>query len=223
VGHERAAPRARGDRSADRDQHRGHEHGAARCERARSGRWTWSSSTRRSGGASGPPVLPSVPFAADAHYHHLVDDVIEGGKLPYRHGTIAVPQGPGLGIRLDRERPPGTPGCTRSWATTRTTRTPAGPAGTPGCPTRSGRIRTPPRRWDGRPAGRPATRAPEAGRDRGNGRGRGRHGPFRPDGDRAGAGQPVGIHAAPRAHRPRAHDPSGDESQPIRAHAFPSR
>ena len=49
-------------------------------------------------------VLPSLPFAADAHYHHLVDDVIEGGKLPYRHGTIAVPQGPGLGIRLDRER-----------------------------------------------------------------------------------------------------------------------
>jgi glucarate dehydratase len=49
-------------------------------------------------------VLPSLPFAADAHYHHLVDDVIEGGKLPYRHGTIAVPQGPGLGVRLDRER-----------------------------------------------------------------------------------------------------------------------
>src|SRR5665811_1321557 len=118
-------------------------------------------------------VLPSLPFAADAHYHHLVDDVIEGGKLPYRHGTIAVPQGPGLGVRLDRERPPGTPGCTRSWATIRTTRTPAGPAGTPGCPTRSGRTRTPPRRWDGRPAGRPATRAPEAGRDRGNRRGRG--------------------------------------------------
>ena len=49
-------------------------------------------------------VLPSLPFAADAHYHHLVDDVIEGGKLQYRHGAIAVPQGPGLGIRLDRER-----------------------------------------------------------------------------------------------------------------------
>jgi len=55
VGHERAAPRARGDRSADRDQHRGHEHGAARRERARSGGGRGPPQTRRSGGASGPP------------------------------------------------------------------------------------------------------------------------------------------------------------------------
>ena len=49
-------------------------------------------------------VLPNLTFAADAHYHHLVDDVIEGGKLAYRDGAIAVPTGPGLGVRLDRER-----------------------------------------------------------------------------------------------------------------------
>ncbi|HYT72802.1 MAG TPA: enolase C-terminal domain-like protein [Gemmatimonadales bacterium] len=49
-------------------------------------------------------VIPNLGFAADAHYHHLLDDVIEGGKLPYCHGAIAVPTGPGLGVTLDRER-----------------------------------------------------------------------------------------------------------------------
>jgi glucarate dehydratase len=49
-------------------------------------------------------VLPNLTFAADAHYHHLVDDVIEGGPLPYCHGSIAVPTSPGLGVKLDRER-----------------------------------------------------------------------------------------------------------------------
>jgi len=49
-------------------------------------------------------VLPNLTYAADAHYHQLRDDVIEGGKLPYLGGAIAVPTGPGLGVRLDRER-----------------------------------------------------------------------------------------------------------------------
>lgn len=49
-------------------------------------------------------VLPNLTFSGDAHYHHLTDDVIEGGKLRYRHGAIAVPDGPGLGVSLDRER-----------------------------------------------------------------------------------------------------------------------
>lgn len=49
-------------------------------------------------------VIPNLTFAADAHYHHLRDDVIAGGKLPYENGAIAVPTGPGLGVRLDRER-----------------------------------------------------------------------------------------------------------------------
>jgi glucarate dehydratase len=41
--------------------------------------------------------LPNLGFAADAHYHHLVDDVIVGGKMEYVGGAIAVPNGPGLG------------------------------------------------------------------------------------------------------------------------------
>jgi len=49
-------------------------------------------------------VLPNLSYAADAHYHHLVDDVIVGGKLAYRDGAIAVPAGPGLGVELDREK-----------------------------------------------------------------------------------------------------------------------
>ncbi len=49
-------------------------------------------------------VLPNLTFAADAHYHHLRDDIIEGGPLPYEGGRIRVPDGPGLGVRLDREK-----------------------------------------------------------------------------------------------------------------------
>ena len=49
-------------------------------------------------------VLPAMPFAADAHYHHLADDIVTGGKLPYRDGAIRVPEGPGLGVSLDPER-----------------------------------------------------------------------------------------------------------------------
>lgn len=49
-------------------------------------------------------VLPNLSFAADAHYHHLTDDVIEGGRMRYDGGALTVPTGPGLGVRLDREK-----------------------------------------------------------------------------------------------------------------------
>jgi len=49
-------------------------------------------------------VIPNLTFAADAHYHHLADDVIVGGKFEYKNGRIAVPTGPGLGVTLDREK-----------------------------------------------------------------------------------------------------------------------
>ncbi|QKW34502.1 mandelate racemase [Actinomadura sp. NAK00032] len=49
-------------------------------------------------------VLPNLTYAADAHYHHLADDVIEGGLMKYADGRIAVPSGPGLGVRLDRDK-----------------------------------------------------------------------------------------------------------------------
>ncbi len=49
-------------------------------------------------------TLPNMPFAIDAHYHHLTDDVLKGGKLPYRDGVIRVPEGPGLGIEVDKDK-----------------------------------------------------------------------------------------------------------------------
>ncbi len=49
-------------------------------------------------------VIPNLSFAADAHYHELVDDIIEKGKLKYVDGCITVPSAPGLGVRLDSEK-----------------------------------------------------------------------------------------------------------------------
>jgi glucarate dehydratase len=49
-------------------------------------------------------VIPNLTFAADAHYHHLNDDVIVGGKMKYCHGAIPVPTAPGLGVTLDRDK-----------------------------------------------------------------------------------------------------------------------
>jgi len=49
-------------------------------------------------------VLPGLSFAGDAHYHHLTDDIIAGGLMKYENGAIRVPAGPGLGVKLDREK-----------------------------------------------------------------------------------------------------------------------
>jgi glucarate dehydratase len=49
-------------------------------------------------------VLPNLVFTADAHYHHLMDDIIVGGLMPYKAGKIAVPTKPGLGVDLNRDK-----------------------------------------------------------------------------------------------------------------------
>ena len=49
-------------------------------------------------------VIPNLSFAADAHYHHLTDDVIQGGLMRYENGAIRVPDQPGLGVKLDRDK-----------------------------------------------------------------------------------------------------------------------
>ena len=49
-------------------------------------------------------MLPNLRFAADAHYHHLTDDIIKGGKMQYQNGVISLPSGPGLGIELDEDK-----------------------------------------------------------------------------------------------------------------------
>ncbi len=49
-------------------------------------------------------VIPNLTFAADAHYHHLKDDIIAGGKMRFEQGSMAVPDSPGLGVTLDRDK-----------------------------------------------------------------------------------------------------------------------
>jgi glucarate dehydratase len=49
-------------------------------------------------------TLPSVHHAPDVHYHYLSDDVIQDGPLAYEDGAIAVPEGPGLGVKLDENK-----------------------------------------------------------------------------------------------------------------------
>ena len=49
-------------------------------------------------------MIPNLSFAADAHYHHLKDDIIQGGKFKYEDGSIKVPDGPGLGVKLNRDK-----------------------------------------------------------------------------------------------------------------------
>ncbi|CAM3384799.1 enolase C-terminal domain-like protein [Marinicrinis lubricantis] len=49
-------------------------------------------------------AVPNMPFAIDAHYHQLKDDIIAGGKFKYEGGSIAVPEKPGLGVEIDRDK-----------------------------------------------------------------------------------------------------------------------
>lgn len=49
-------------------------------------------------------TIPEMHVAGDAHYHYLVDDIIEGGLMPYVDGCIKVPTGPGLGVTLDESK-----------------------------------------------------------------------------------------------------------------------
>ncbi|GAB4025004.1 enolase C-terminal domain-like protein [Spirosoma gilvum] len=48
-------------------------------------------------------ALPKLPYALDTHYPWQSDEVIVGGRIPFEEGTVAVPQGPGLGVELDRQ------------------------------------------------------------------------------------------------------------------------
>lgn len=51
-------------------------------------------------------TLPNLTYAVDAHYHHLLDDVVDGPRLlpADGSGTIAPPDGPGWGVRLDLDK-----------------------------------------------------------------------------------------------------------------------
>jgi len=54
----------------------------------------------------GGAAVPEMTYAADTHYVWLPDgaDVIEGPNLPIVNGQMAIPEGPGLGVTLDRDK-----------------------------------------------------------------------------------------------------------------------
>ena len=51
-------------------------------------------------------TVPQMNYASDTHYVWLPDgtDIIEGEKLEIRDGKMKLPDGPGLGVTLDRDR-----------------------------------------------------------------------------------------------------------------------
>ncbi len=48
-------------------------------------------------------ATPYLIYAADSHYHHQVDDIITE-PFRYEQGHFRVPDGPGLGVEIDREK-----------------------------------------------------------------------------------------------------------------------
>jgi glucarate dehydratase len=51
-------------------------------------------------------AIPQLTSASDTHYPWLPDDadIIEGPKLAIRDGAMTLPEGPGLGVSLDRDK-----------------------------------------------------------------------------------------------------------------------
>jgi glucarate dehydratase len=51
-------------------------------------------------------VVPQLTLASDTHYPWLVDhaDILDGPKLPIKDGRMSIPEGPGLGVRIDPDK-----------------------------------------------------------------------------------------------------------------------
>jgi len=49
-------------------------------------------------------AVPHLDYALDTHYPWQIDEVIKGGKIEIKDGSVSVPEGPGLGVELDREQ-----------------------------------------------------------------------------------------------------------------------
>ena len=47
-------------------------------------------------------ALPKMPYALDTHYPWQSDEVIIGGRIKFTDGSVVVPDGPGLGVELDK-------------------------------------------------------------------------------------------------------------------------
>ncbi len=46
--------------------------------------------------------VPNLTYACDTHYPWQEEDVLEGGRLKFEGGALKAPEGPGLGVTLDR-------------------------------------------------------------------------------------------------------------------------
>lgn len=47
-------------------------------------------------------ATPNLTYDCDTHYPWQTDEVVEGGRFTFTDGTLSVPEGPGLGVTLDR-------------------------------------------------------------------------------------------------------------------------
>lgn len=47
-------------------------------------------------------ALPRMDYVLDTHYPWQSDEVIVGGRIKIEDGSVTVPEGPGLGVELDR-------------------------------------------------------------------------------------------------------------------------
>jgi glucarate dehydratase len=50
-------------------------------------------------------ATPGLTYACDTHYpwQHAEDEILQGGRVPIANGAVRVPDGPGLGVELDRD------------------------------------------------------------------------------------------------------------------------
>lgn len=47
-------------------------------------------------------AVPNLTFACDTHYPWQSEEVVTGGRMRFEDGALKVPDGPGLGVELDR-------------------------------------------------------------------------------------------------------------------------
>ena len=48
-------------------------------------------------------ATPNLTYACDTHWPWKTEEVVRPGVLAFRDGSVTVPQGPGLGVELDRD------------------------------------------------------------------------------------------------------------------------
>ena len=47
-------------------------------------------------------AIPNLRYALDTHYPWQSDEIVVGGRFKFEEGSVAVPEGPGLGVELDK-------------------------------------------------------------------------------------------------------------------------